>query len=325
MGKNMHRSTKIGWYFLLAVAVYLALGYIMPLLPFDTGSANFGYIFGQLSIFIPVLVYVICTKGQAIRDIHFKKIKIENVLIVVIFSWLCMPIAGFLNVISMFFAENHVVATVGSLTDNPFIVNVLMIAVVPAILEEIAYRGITFYGLRKYGVVAAAVVSGALFGLNHMNINQFLYAALLGIALALMDEASDSILASMIMHFVFNINTVLLIQMYKILPYLEKVTGQEIKGLEEQTTDTVTSLSDYPLKTKLILLAVYGVLAMVAVIINYNIYKWYAKRNGRLEHIKESFKNAMSGFRKTDDGRIISIPMLLGIFVCISLMLIELL
>lgn len=321
----MYKSTKVGWYFLFAVAVYLGLGYILPLLPFDVQSVNFSYFFGQLSILIPVLVYIICTKGDCIRAIHLKKIKIENALIVVIISWLCMPVASFLNVISMMFAQNHVAASIDSLVDNSFIVNIVMIAVVPAILEEIAYRGIVFYGLRQYGIVAAAVVSGVLFGLNHMNLNQFLYAAFLGIMLALMDEASDSIFASMIMHFVFNINTVILIQIYKIVPYLEKISGEDMSELAGQTQDAVTSIENYSLNTKLTLLAVYGVFAIVAVFINYKLYVWYAKRNGRLEHIKESFRKAASGFALTEDGRIVSAPMILGIFVCVSLMALELL
>lgn len=316
----MKKSTKIGWYFLIVILVYFLLGFASAFIPDRMKTTNFSYLFGQLSIFIPIVIFFIATKGEMLRQIPFKKIKIENGIILVIFAWVCMPVASFLNVISMMFADNHVAGTIDSLMDNMFIVNLLMIAVLPAVFEEIAYRGIVFYGLRDYGVIAAVVVSGVLFGLNHMNLNQFLYACLLGMVFALMDEASGSILASMVMHFVFNINTVLAIEMYKLMPYIEKMTGESVA---EETTQVATNLSAYPLQTKLIMVAVYGVIAIAAVIINSKIFVWYSKRCGRWEHIKECFRDAKEGFKKGENGRIISIPTVAGAIVCIAVMVLE--
>ena len=316
----MKKSTRIGWYFISVIFIYFLLGFVVVFIPDSIKTVNFSYLFGQLSIFIPIMIYIIATRGKLFRDIPFKKVKIENAIIVVIFSWVCMPIAGFLNVISMMFVDNHVAGTVDSLTNNMFIVNLLMIAVLPAIIEEIAYRGIVFYGLREYGVIAAVVVSGVLFGLNHMNVNQFIYACILGMVFALMDEASGSIFASMIMHFVFNFNTVFLIQMYKLMPYLQKISGEETV---QESTQAVENFAAYPLKAKLMLVAGYGVFAIAAVFINTKIFIWYSKRCGRWEHIKECFRNAGKGFRKSENGRIISIPALAGAAVCIAFMILE--
>lgn len=316
----MKKSTRIGWYFLLVILVYFLLGFLVAFIPDNVKTVNFSFLFGQISIFIPILIYIIATRGNALKDIPFKKIKIENAIIVIIFSWVCMPIAGFLNVVSMLFADNHVAGTVGPLMDNMFIVNLLMIAILPAIIEEIAYRGIVYYGLREYGVIAAVVVSGVLFGLNHMNVNQFIYACMLGMVFALMDEASGSILASMIMHFMFNVNTVLLIEMYKLMPYIEKISGEKTV---QESAQAVENLAAYPVKTRIILVAGYGVFAIAAVFINTKIFIWYSKRCGRWEHIKECFHNAGKGFKKTENGRIISIPALAGAAVCIAFMILE--
>lgn len=315
----MKKSTKIGWYFLLIIAVYFLLGVSIRYIPDSMRTVNFSYLFGQLSIFIPVFIYVIATKGAALKEISFKKIKIENAMIIVLFTWVCMPIVSFLNVVSMLFADNHIAGTVDSLMNNMFIVNLLLIAVLPAVLEEIAYRGIVFYGLREYGVIAAVIVSGILFGVNHMNLNQFLYACILGMVFALMDEASNSILASMLMHFVFNFNTVFLIEMYKVMPYLEKAGKVSI----QESTEIATNLSSYSWKVKMVILCVYGVLAVIAVFINTKIFVWYSKRCGSWEHIQEVFENVGNGFKKQANGRIISVPAILGALICIVMMALE--
>ena len=82
-------------------------------------------------------------------------------------------------------------------------------ALLPAILEEILFRGLILGELSRYGRSIAVIFSGALFGLVHRTTSQILFAALGGILLAYFVLESGSILFGMIVHFINNAVAVL--------------------------------------------------------------------------------------------------------------------
>lgn len=319
----MKKSTKTGLFYLGMVLFYIYIArFFIELIPKKYFTVNFSYVFGQITIIIPIVLYLLITKGKIIKDIPFKKIKIENAIILVIFAYVCLPIVSFLNAITMLFSTNYVASTVGSLQNNPLIINVLMIALLPACCEELAFRGIIYNGLRKNGIFAAILLSGLAFGLYHMNINQFVYAFLLGCVFTLINEASGSILGSMIIHFVFNLNTVISIEFIKLLPYLQKLSGAN-NNIIQKNTKISTDLSALTVNQKTIILAFYGVLAIGATALNIYIFKWYTKRNGKEEHIKEIFRNKLAGFKDNGNGKILSIPLVLAYVICIAIIVLR--
>jgi sodium transport system permease protein len=82
---------------------------------------------------------------------------------------------------------------------------VLVIAVVPAVCEELAFRGFILSGFRDLGHRGRAVVySALLFGLAHGILQQSLIAALLGVVLGYLAVQTGSILPCMIFHAVHN-------------------------------------------------------------------------------------------------------------------------
>lgn len=83
---------------------------------------------------------------------------------------------------------------------------VLFIAVAPGILEEIAFRGVLFSGLRKSLAKpwAAVLVSGLVFGFFHVSLFRILPTAFLGIVLAVVVLRTGSIFPAMLWHFLSN-------------------------------------------------------------------------------------------------------------------------
>jgi sodium transport system permease protein len=82
---------------------------------------------------------------------------------------------------------------------------IFVIALVPAVCEELAFRGFILSGLRHLGHKWQAIVfSALLFGLTHGILQQSLIACLLGIVLAWIAIQSRSILPGMIFHIVHN-------------------------------------------------------------------------------------------------------------------------
>ena len=89
------------------------------------------------------------------------------------------------------------------------------IALVPAICEEILFRGYVMRSFEKsWGITAAIIVSGVLFGMYHLQIANLLPLAAIGILLAVITWATESIIPAMVAHLVNNGGSVLLGKYY---------------------------------------------------------------------------------------------------------------
>jgi membrane protease YdiL (CAAX protease family) len=81
----------------------------------------------------------------------------------------------------------------------------LVFALLPAIIEEIAFRGFILTGLRRrLKPWSAIVLSSFLFALYHMNVFQVLPAFVLGLVLGLLALWSNSIVPGMLFHLLYN-------------------------------------------------------------------------------------------------------------------------
>lgn len=89
------------------------------------------------------------------------------------------------------------------------IVAIILIAGVPAIVEELVFRGIIFQGLRKFGNLVAILATSGLFVLIHLSAQQIIYPFLFSIILCYVVLKTNSILSSMIIHFVANAVSIL--------------------------------------------------------------------------------------------------------------------
>lgn len=99
-------------------------------------------------------------------------------------------------------------------------INLLVLAVIPAICEELIYRGIIMNGLRQFGTTTAVFVSAAIFAVAHGSAMQTIYQFILGAVLAYIVIKTGSLVASMIFHFLNN-------AMVLIVNYVLNVTNSQ--------------------------------------------------------------------------------------------------
>lgn len=85
-----------------------------------------------------------------------------------------------------------------------FVFVFIVVAVLPAILEETVFRGFLQNGLRAFGTWGTVLICGALFSLYHQNPAQTLYQFCCGAAFALVTLRAGSILPTVISHFFNN-------------------------------------------------------------------------------------------------------------------------
>ena len=80
----------------------------------------------------------------------------------------------------------------------------LTVAVLPAVFEELMFRGLLLKGLRAFGTLGATLICGGLFSLYHQNPAQTIYQFCCGAAYALMAIRAGSVLPTMLAHFLNN-------------------------------------------------------------------------------------------------------------------------
>ncbi|MCR5608011.1 MAG: CPBP family intramembrane metalloprotease [Lachnospiraceae bacterium] len=197
-------------------------------------------IMSQAAILIPALVYLFKYNGW--KSVPFKVLGPVKIILLILLTFCVYPLLNFISLFSMMFVEDKIGDTAGEIVDaQPFIVGVLVIAVMPAIGEELFCRGVLYGSYRKVSKGKAVLLSAIMFGFMHGNFNQFIYTALMGMIFALVVEITDSVLASMIMHFLFNGTTVV----YMYLPQLVEKYKLDIDISQFETTEDLEVNIEY--------------------------------------------------------------------------------
>lgn len=89
-------------------------------------------------------------------------------------------------------------------TTTSLALNMVVMAVLPAVLEELVFRGCVLHALRPFGDGFAVVVSAVLFGLMHGNIRQIPFALIVGLALGYLYVVTNSLWLPILVHFMNN-------------------------------------------------------------------------------------------------------------------------
>lgn len=290
---------KINWLMVGIFALHIVVALVLYNFPdlFQIGIL-LNLSLGEIMLFLPMVVYLLLWKFSAgkktgqegdeqsrtLRErLHYNKVKPSTLVYALIFTWLSMPLTTLINAISMLFVDNTVMALSEQILGVALPVMIFFMAVVPALCEETMFRGIVYGGYRKYGnKFTAVLLSGFLFGVMHMNLNQALYAFAIGVLLALLFEATDSILPTILFHFVYNAQSCcLLFFVEELMPGFYS----EPANLEMATaaTDMYMMIAAY-----IILAAIFTPLAICM------LYK-IAKNEGRVEQLKETLPGKKEG------------------------------
>ncbi len=89
-------------------------------------------------------------------------------------------------------------------TGSNFVLTMLYAAIAAPIVEEVIFRKLLLNKLRRYGDVPAILMCGFAFGLFHMNLSQFFYAAALGMIFSYITIRTNTIRYSILLHVMIN-------------------------------------------------------------------------------------------------------------------------
>lgn len=343
----MNRIKSVNRVFLATVLISLLGNVINDLVSNFTDNYIVLLLISQIILIVPSLVYLSAHRINVGTAIRFHKIKLSNVALLVLFAYLILPLMNFINAVSMLFVKNEISDVMFNIMDNNgLLLSLIMVALVPCILEESVYRGIFYNEYSKVDPLKGMLVSGLLFGLMHGNVNQFSYAFAMGVVFALVIEATNSILATMIIHFVINGTSILTMNLYpKLAAFLERVYGKEqfdasslVSALKEGASQNVD----------VSFLLLYGLWAIIPTILAFVIFRTIAKNTGRWEYVKGIFHrntqeyppkpafprdfdgiagvNREDALKEPEEGRgrrIMTLSLAFGILICIVLMVVN--
>ena len=274
------------------VAASLGLGTFLSGLPGWMGMLG-----SELIYLLPVLVYVMAERIPLGEWIPHERPRVSTSLMTILFVILLMPLMTCLNVFTMLFSNNYVAESQAAMEELPLVLQLIFVAVIPAVSEEFMFRGIFLGGYRRQGVLFGAVISGVVFGLFHLNFNQFFYACMLGIAFAVLLEFTGSIFYCMLGHFFINAWSTVLNVVY------ERIVGVSAAAeLESEIMTREMLVNSF---------CVYGVLAFFTTCLAVAVLMWIGEHSGK----------DLSLMRKGEEEKEFSPVFLAGVVICVGFMI----
>lgn len=307
----MKKVSRANTYFLIIILLQLFLPVHLIFRWFNiTDSKTMLLISHVITFIFPAIIYLIITKQSAKDVLKLNKLYFKDALLIILLAFVCQPIMTFFSLISQFFFENEIGNFVTGIVNSPYIILLLLIAVLPAITEEITIRGVVLSGYEDKNIYLAASITGLLFGIMHLDPQQFLYAAVLGFVLALVVRITNSIFASALIHFLINGTSITLQKLLSFIP--------ESTSVMEQATEI--SLRSLAVSEKIFMAIFYGVIALAFGVAAYFIVRKLAELNIRRGIIS---KDELSIKYNRSNERVFNIQFIAIIIIYLLYMMVD--
>jgi len=187
-------------------------------------------------VLIPVLVYTFKNKLDLKKTFRLNNPGLLPLLLITAMSLPAYIAALMLNTIVMYFIQfiGKVPVQTLPIPQNlaEFGVGVLVIAVSPAICEELFHRGVLLSAYENRGSIRGLVISSVFFGLFHFDLNNLVGPIFLGLIIGYYVLRTNSIFSGMLAHFLNNFIALL-------LQYISPETVSN-SNLEIKTTELVS-------------------------------------------------------------------------------------
>lgn len=298
-------SKKVNGMFLITILTEFVIVFLLGLFYnyISIGIVS-NLILSEMILVVPALLFVLATHSHLRELLVFKPIKISTVFMIILFTYLTMPLVTTINAFTMLFSDNVVAEMSADILSMPFLVMLFLMGIFGPVCEELVFRGIVHTGYRRSGnAIQAMFFSAFLFGLMHMNFNQTIYAFVIGFLLVLLKEVTGSMWGSVVYHVIFNSNTVIMLYVSeKWMPSLAEASAESLA-----TEDLIMTIS------------ASMIVATITTAIAACILVWIAKnenRSGILTHIWKE--------RKTGKGRMVTVSLVISVILCLAFMIMQL-
>ncbi len=301
-------TKRAGWAFMWMAFAFLGTSVITSFF-FGNIDIMIAALFSELCLLIPACCCLFKGRAGLKRQLHLKGVsKLSTLILSLVYLICCYPLVISMNAFTMSITSNEA----QSITDefagvSPFLVW-FIVGFIGPVVEEIVFRGMILGGLRSTGrILSAIVLSGFLFGLMHLNLNQFSYTVIMGIFWGLLVEASGSILTSMICH--ISMNSLSVIMVYAIGDSFD-----EVSVLLGESEEAVTSMQFVGAGIMFLIIGIgFAALAML-------ILKAIALNEGRTGCVENIFRKKI---RAEKYGHLFSVPLIIGMILTVAVIITD--
>ena len=300
---------KVNWLFLTTLLVEAAVMAFMYLCSDISLGIIESLLLSQLIVLVPAVLFLFGTRTDPGRLIAHNRPKFTTTLLVVVFTFLCMPAIIAVNAFSMLFVDNEVAGLQSYMLSVPWWQILLMVGIIGPVSEEFVFRGVIYHGYKtSQRFVGSMLLSALLFGLTHLNFNQMSYAVLVGIVSVLLLEGSGSIFYSMLFHICINATNV--VQML-----VQKAQGTIMS--QEESMAYIERTMQMPYKQALaVSVSVYAVIAAGAAALAGCLLYLIVKKENRVQHMQQLL-HGNTGEKRT---KLISVPLVISVVLCLLYM-----
>lgn len=298
---------KAGWLYLIIAGISISISFVLSFLYART---NFeldmipNILLSEAMLIVPTFFMLLFSKDKVKDVLSIRKIKWTTFFGVVAFTMASSPLVTLVNLLSQLIVENTVTTNSTQFLSMHPLLLIFFVGILAPVCEEVVFRGAIFRGLKKDGNIFKAILaSGLLFGLLHMNINQASYAFVIGILLGFLVEATGSIFSSILFHVLVNTSNAIM------MIFTSSMMSEELMATAQETVDTATLLN---------MICIYLVLAVIGTTIAICLLVWMSKNEGREQILQKAWTD-----RKVKEGKVISIPFIIGVVISILFMLLE--
>ncbi len=202
---------------LILLLRFFSIGFVRP--PVDwNGFALQTVILLLATVCVPALLMTVVLSRQPLTTLLLKGLPVRHVVAAGVLALCLHPaLAWFSGVVMRLYPHsesvNELASGLTAIMDGApsLVMLILVLAVVPAIFEELAYRGFVLSGFRSMArPMVAVVLSSVLFAAAHGVIQQSLIAFVVGLIVGVIAIRSGSIVACIVFHAVHNAVAVLL-------------------------------------------------------------------------------------------------------------------
>jgi len=206
--------------FLLVLSVlmqYLFAYLIRLLMPQLVGITWFSFlqitVLSIVTVFIPTYLYIKDEKKKYFTDC-FENVKISILVPLAAGIGICGQYTGIaanmpVNYI-IYCAGGKIGGNVPDINSVPLLImGIIVMCLIPAVFEEVLFRGVIFNYFRQYGTRAAIIISAILFAVMHLDYSNLFGTFLLGIICAIMVKHTNRLIYPMIAHFFLNLVSVI--------------------------------------------------------------------------------------------------------------------
>lgn len=222
--------------YLIAMVLLIIIGSIV-----QRWSFNYGILITEfILIAMPPIVYCIIRKYNLKYVFRINKMSAAQTSLVITIFLSGYFVAVFLNLIG-----NIILSMFGKLNPQPipvaqnpseYFILLLIIACSAGLCEEILFRGLLLRAYENIGMWNSIIINALLFGMLHLNIQNFVGPAFLGLLLSFVVYQTNSIFAGMLGHFINNAVSVTLQYAIMSLPVYKGLNT----NLADQSIDTAS-------------------------------------------------------------------------------------